>query len=73
DDIGLPSYKPHETSRGLKKREFIDRRSFDLWTFGAMSLELLTNFHMVQSSACRYLDAKARFASMRDALQVRNI
>ncbi|GBL83552.1 hypothetical protein AVEN_196390-1 [Araneus ventricosus] len=70
DEIGLPiMYRPPEASSVLKNDQSIDGRYFDLWTFGVMSMELLTNFHMVRSFSCRLLDIEARQASMRRALQ----
>ncbi|XP_055950950.1 uncharacterized protein LOC129985050 [Argiope bruennichi] len=69
DDIGLPiMYQPPEAFRVLKKGESIDGRAFDLWTYGLMSFEVLSNFHMVRSFACRHLGAELRHASIRGAL-----
>ncbi|XP_055950947.1 cyclin-dependent kinase 11-like [Argiope bruennichi] len=70
DDIGLPiMYQPPEAFRVLKKGESIDGRAFDLWTYGLMSFEVLSNFHMVRSFACRHLGTELRHASIRGALQ----
>ncbi|GBO42419.1 hypothetical protein AVEN_271778-1 [Araneus ventricosus] len=71
DDIGLPNmYQPPETSWVLKDGKTVDGRRFDLWSFGVMSFELLTRFHMLRSYSCCYLGTDARYGSMKKALQV---
>ncbi|GBM95422.1 hypothetical protein AVEN_79324-1 [Araneus ventricosus] len=62
-------YQPPETSGVLKDGKTVDGRRFDLWSFGIMSIELLTRFHMLRSYSSCYLGTDARYGSMKMALQ----
>ncbi|GBN06212.1 hypothetical protein AVEN_55014-1 [Araneus ventricosus] len=68
--IGLPHvYHPPETSRTRRNEKQIDGLCFDLWSYGVMTMELLTNFHIARSFPSDHRSADARYACMRNVLQ----
>ncbi|CAL1301513.1 unnamed protein product, partial [Larinioides sclopetarius] len=69
NQIGLPKlYHPPETSRTSEDDVTIDGQYFDLWSYGMMSLELLTRFHIGRSFP--FVSEDARYACIRNVLQM---
>ncbi|GBO14025.1 hypothetical protein AVEN_240043-1 [Araneus ventricosus] len=57
---------PPETSRTRRNERRNDGRNFDVWSYGIMTMELLTNFHIARSFPSNHMSTDTRYACMRN-------